>query len=96
MVPSDRIQSVKSCFVNAPKLDPAGEHWRAMISNSSATLKTYRASDLETRKVTRQILGAALYEMEQQSLEGHALAYLIGRLDEIDLVQSPSPTKQSE
>jgi hypothetical protein len=82
--------------VNAPKLDPYSEHWRAMTANSAATLDTYRTSDLETRDATRRVLGAALDEVEQQTLEGQVLAYLIGRLDEIDDEYPLPPSKSAE
>jgi hypothetical protein len=74
--------------VNAPKLDPDSEHWRTMTANSIETLETYRASDIEAREATRRVLAAAIDEVEQQSLEGQALAYLIGRLDGIDNEQA--------
>jgi len=84
VVPGDSFQSIEPSFVNAPKLDPVSQHWRAMTANSDATLERYRASSHETCQETRQVLEAALVEIEPQSLEGQALAYLIGRLDEID------------
>jgi len=84
VVSGDSGQGFKPSFVNAPKLDPASQHWRSMTANSDATLDTYRASSSATRNETRRVLEAALYEAEQQSLEGQALAYLIGRLDEAD------------
>jgi hypothetical protein len=67
-----------------------------MTANSDATLDTYRASSSATRNETRHVLEAALYEVEQQSLEGQALAYLIGRLDEIDAGHHKPSSSQSE
>ena len=67
-----------------------------MTANADATMETYRASGDATRNETRRILEAALYEVEQQSLEGQALAYLIGRLDEIDAGHQKPSSSQSE
>jgi hypothetical protein len=67
-----------------------------MAANSDATLETYRASSSATRKGTRRVLDAALHEVEQQSLEGQALAYLIGHLDEIDAEHHRPQSKHSE
>ena len=96
MVPGDDFQSSEPSFVNAPKLDPASQHWRAMTANSDVTLETYRASSSATRKETHRVLDAALYEVEQQSLEGQALAYLVGRLDEIDAEHIKPRSRQKE
>ena len=96
MVPGDSFQNIEQSFVNPPKLDPASQHWRAMTANSDATLETYRTSSSATRKETRRVLDAALIEVETQSLEGQALAYLIGRLDEIDAAHHESWPRQSE
>lgn len=84
MVPSDGFQGVKPSLMNAPKLDPASRHWREMTANLGATLEAYRASGMRTRRETRRVLDIAMLEVEQQCLEGQALAYLIGRLDGID------------
>jgi hypothetical protein len=96
VVPGDSGQGIKPSFVNAPKVDPASEHWRTMTANVDATLETYRAGSISTRKETRRVLDAALYEVEQQSLEVHVLGYLIGRLDEIDAEHHKSRSRQSE
>lgn len=82
--------------MNAPKLDPAGQEWRAMVADTKATLEVYRASNSATRKETRRVLEAALFEFELQSLESQALSYLIGRLDEIDIELHGSRPNQSE
>ena len=96
MVPGDSFQNIEQSFVIAPKLDPASQHWRAMTANSDATLETYRVSSDATRKATRRVLDAALIEVEPQSLEGQALAYLIGRLDEIDAAHEKPKSRQLE
>lgn len=96
MVSGDSGQGIEPSLVNAPKIDPASQHWRAMTANSDATLETYRASSSATRKETRRVLDVALSEVEQQSLEGQALAYLIGRMDEIDAGHRKPPSSQSE
>jgi len=79
--------------MNPPKIDPAGQEWRSMTVNSEATLETYRLSSHATREETRHVLDRALSETDQQSLEGQALAYLIGRLDEIDAGETPSSSQ---
>ena len=94
MVSGDSLQSIEPSFVNAPKLDPTSQHWRTLTTNSEATLETYRASISPTRKETRRVLDAALFEVEPQSLEGQALAYLIGRLDEIDVERHKPQSEQ--
>lgn len=71
--------------MNAPRLDPTGQLWRAMTANSEETLDKYRTSSSATRKETRRILDGALVEVEPRSLEGQALAYLVGRLDQINI-----------
>lgn len=95
-MPGDSFQDFEPSFVNAPKLDPSSQHWRAMAANSEAALETYRESTVLTRSDTRRVLRAALDEVEPQSLEGQALGYLIGRMDEID-AELPKPrTRNSE
>jgi len=84
VVSGNRLQGLEQGFVNARNLDLKSEHWQAMTVNSDLTLATYRVSDSATRRDVRHVLDAALRLVEQQSLEGQSLAYLIGRLDEID------------
>jgi hypothetical protein len=96
VVPGNSFQSIESSYVNAPKFDPASQHWRAMTANSDATLETYRASSSATRKETRRVLDAAMFEVQLQGSEVQALAYLIGRLDEIDAEHHKPQSRQSE
>ena len=70
--------------MNTPNIDPNDDHWRKMIAESEVVLQTYRVSNKSTRRTTLRALGIALVEVDQQSLEGQALSYLLGRLDEID------------
>jgi hypothetical protein len=82
--------------VNAPNFEPAGKHWQAMTRNAEPILKEYKASSSATRQETRRVLDASLLEVDPQSLEGQALAYLVGRLDEIDAGHHKSSSSQSE
>ena len=65
-----------------------GKRWQAMVASTEETLAMYAQSNKGTRDETRQILGDALSEIEPRSLESQALAYLIGRLDGIEKVDS--------
>jgi hypothetical protein len=96
VVSGDSLQSLESSFVNAPNFDPAGKHWQAMTKNAEPILKEYKASSSGKRKETRRVLDATLLEIDPQSLEGQVLAYLVGRLDEIDAAHHQSRSKQSE
>jgi len=84
MVPGDGFESVETCFVNAPKLDSGEYNWRAMVTNLNLTLTEYKGCDSSTRVATRRVLASALTEIDLQSFEGQSIAYLIGRLDEVD------------
>lgn len=84
MVPGDSFQSVEPILVNAPRLEPENQHWLAMAANSDETMEAYRRGSTLTRKEMRRVLVATLRNVELQSMEGQALAYLIGRMDEID------------
>jgi hypothetical protein len=96
VVSGNRFQGLEPSVVNVPDIDPASQHWRAMKANADATLNTYRAGSRATRKETRRVLDLVLQEVEQQSLEGQTLAYLIGRLDEVDAERDGPGSMQSE
>jgi hypothetical protein len=82
--------------LNAPRIDPTNQQWQEMTSNSNATIETYSGSSGATRKTTRQILEAVVKEVEPLSLEGQALAYLIGRLDEFDIAHAEPESTQNK
>ncbi len=84
MVSSHRGKDSSKGGIMVAKFDLGSSNWREMISNLNATLELYRSSDRRQRNDIRGVLEAAISEIVPHGSEDVSLAYLLGRLDEMD------------
>ena len=66
------------------KLDVAGPNWQEMIRNLEERLELYRSSNYEQRSEIRSVLESAITQIPPLGSEDIGIAYLLGRLDEVD------------